>query len=98
LASVNATQPIAFTAVIFDVSSAYRQRLLLEDLYLPLFLAALLILGAHAFSQDARRLIVSPIDWIIGMVQKLAADPLGVLEVELLILLPSSLPSICRYA
>jgi len=98
LASVNATQPIAFTAVIFDVSSAYRQRLLLEDLYLPLFLAALLILGAHAFSQDARSLIVSPIDWIIGMVQKLTADPLGVLEVELLILLPSSLPYICRYA
>lgn len=84
LASDNISQPIVFTAAVFDVSSAYRQRLLLEELYLPLFLAALLILGAHAFSQDARRLIVLPIDWIIGMVQKLAADPLGELEVSFL--------------
>ena len=94
LASDNASQPIAFTAAIFDVSSAYRQRLLLEELYLPLFLAALLILGAHAFSQDARRLIVLPIDWIIGMVQKLAADPLGEFEVGFLHLVFHTSPSV----
>lgn len=82
LASNNATQPIAFTAAVFDVSLAYRQRILLEEFYLPVFLAALLVLGAHAFSKDTRRLIVSPIDWIIQLVQKLAEDPLGEFEVS----------------
>lgn len=37
------------------------QRVLREDLYLPLLLAALLLLGAHAFATDARRMIISPL-------------------------------------
>ena len=72
---------IAYTAAAFDVRDAHRQRVLYQDVYLTLFLAFLLLLSAHAFARDARRLIVEPIEWIVGMVRKLAEDPLGVIEV-----------------
>lgn len=41
--------------------NTHTQRVLREDLFLPLLLAALLLLGAHAFATDARRMIISPL-------------------------------------
>lgn len=46
----------------------HTQRVLREDLFLPLLLAALLLLGAHAFATDVRRMIISPLVCMYGFV------------------------------
>ena len=54
----------------------------MEELGLPLFLVALLMLGGKSFGRDARQMIIHPLEGIIKMVKTLAADPLGELQLE----------------
>jgi hypothetical protein len=53
--------PIPRTHTHTHTHNRNHKRVLREDLFLPLLLAALLLLGAHAFATDARRMIVSPL-------------------------------------
>jgi class 3 adenylate cyclase len=62
--------------VIYDIRS-YSQEQARSNMYQTLFVMFLLCIGTVTLSRDAKRLVISPIERMVHLVQRLAMDPLA---------------------
>ncbi len=66
-----------------DISVYFDNRLVAVDdalwhLLLSIFVVILLMTGTYYFSKDVTLLVITPIEAMVGLVQKISVDPLGV--------------------